>query len=152
MIRLAEESDAHVVADIILESRGRYVAYAPLAHTEADTREWVRTVLIPKRTVFILIEGVHPRAIMALYVGSGAAWIDQLYVKPGYTSRGHGWALLSVAQKILAPPVRLYTFQENHGARRFYERAGFVAIQFDDGSGNEERCPSVLYEWRPQNA
>jgi hypothetical protein len=48
----------------------------------------------------------------------------------------------------LAPPIRLYTFQANAGARRFYERHGFVPIEFTDGQANEERCPDVLYELR----
>jgi hypothetical protein len=34
----------------------------------------------------------------------------------------------------------------NAGARRFYERHGFSAIEFTDGSANEERCPDVLFE------
>jgi hypothetical protein len=32
------------------------------------------------------------------------------------------------------------------GARRFYERYGFVPIEWSDGSRNEERCPDILYE------
>jgi ribosomal protein S18 acetylase RimI-like enzyme len=40
----------------------------------------------------------------------------------------------------------LYTFQQNTGAPRFYERFGFKAVQFTDRSENEERCPDVLYE------
>jgi ribosomal protein S18 acetylase RimI-like enzyme len=48
----------------------------------------------------------------------------------------------------LPRPVRLYTFAANTGARRFYERYGFVAIAYGDGSHNEERTPDVLYELR----
>jgi hypothetical protein len=33
-------------------------------------------------------------------------------------------------------------------ARAFYERHGFVAIEFGDGSGNEAGQPDVFYEWR----
>ena len=40
----------------------------------------------------------------------------------------------------------VYTFQANAGARRFYERHGFVPVEFTDGQANEERCPDVLYE------
>jgi hypothetical protein len=50
----------------------------------------------------------------------------------------------------LARPVRLYTFQPNEHARRFYERKGFAPIEFSDGSTNEERCPDVLYELSEQ--
>jgi hypothetical protein len=47
---------------------------------------------------------------------------------------------------MLSRPTRVYTFQANSGARRFYERHGFAAIQLTDGQGNEEHCPDVLYE------
>ena len=36
--------------------------------------------------------------------------------------------------------------QRNAGARRFYERNSFVAVEFTDGNGNEEREPDVRYE------
>jgi RimJ/RimL family protein N-acetyltransferase len=43
-------------------------------------------------------------------------------------------------------PIRLYTFQQNNGARQFYERNGFSPVRCSDGAANEERCPDVLYE------
>ena len=46
----------------------------------------------------------------------------------------------------VTPVLRLYTFQSNEGARRFYERHGFAAVAFGDGSDNEEREPDVRYE------
>lgn len=56
-------------------------------------------------------------------------------------------AFLAFAHRRTRPfPIRLYTFQQNAGARRFYGRSGFASIQFTDGSANEERCPDVLYE------
>jgi hypothetical protein len=42
--------------------------------------------------------------------------------------------------------LRLYTFQCNQGARRFYERHGFIAVAFGDGSSNEEGEPDIRYE------
>ena len=49
----------------------------------------------------------------------------------------------AVAESILT--VDLWTFQRNAGARRFYERNGFVAMEFTDGASNEEREPDVRY-------
>lgn len=74
------------------------------------------------------------------------AFVDQLYVLPGHQGRGAGGGLLDIARRG-QPKVRLWTFQKNAGARRFYERKGFVAVELTDGSGNEEREPDVLYEW-----
>jgi GNAT superfamily N-acetyltransferase len=74
------------------------------------------------------------------------SWIDQMYLDPTHVGRGIGALLLAHALATLPRPIRLYTFQRNEGARRFYERHGFRAVEFSDGSGNEERCPDVLFE------
>ncbi len=54
--------------------------------------------------------------------------------------------MLAHVHAVLHKPIRLYTFQQNEGARRFYERHGYKTIEFTDGQGNEENCPDVLYE------
>ena len=64
--------------------------------------------------------------------------------------QGIGTKLLDLARAELRPPIRLYTFQANERARCFYESRGFRAVAFGDGTGNEEKCPDVLYEWRPE--
>jgi hypothetical protein len=45
--------------------------------------------------------------------------------------------------------MRLWVFESNVPARRFYELHGFVAVERTDGAGNEERAPDVRMEWRP---
>jgi GNAT superfamily N-acetyltransferase len=87
--------------------------------------------------------------VLAVSRGTDCSWIDQLYLLPDWVERGIGTRLLELAQRELVPPIRLYTFQCNERARCFYERRGFQAISFGDGSGNEEKCPDILYEWRP---
>ena len=74
--------------------------------------------------------------------------VDQLYVEPGRTGRGIGSALLAVARRERPEGLRLWTFQSNAGAQRFYERHGFVAVRRTDGRGNEERAPDILYASR----
>lgn len=44
--------------------------------------------------------------------------------------------------------MSLHVFAKNEGARHFYERLGFTAVEESDGSRNEEREPDVRYEWR----
>ena len=75
-------------------------------------------------------------------------WIDQLYVEPGHTGRGIGADLVAVAKRERPTVLRLWTFEANVGARRFYERHGFVATGFTAGD-NEEGAPDVRYEWAP---
>lgn len=89
----------------------------------------------------------EPLALLSLSVDDrGCGWIDQLYIRPGQTGQGHGTRLLMHALALLPGPVRLYTFEANEGALRFYARHGFVILARGDGSGNEEGCPDLLME------
>jgi GNAT superfamily N-acetyltransferase len=74
-------------------------------------------------------------------------WIDHLYLDPSAVGLGLGTILLEQAKLTLSAPIRLYTFQENIDARRFYTRRGFKEIALTEGALNEERVPDVLLEW-----
>jgi GNAT superfamily N-acetyltransferase len=77
---------------------------------------------------------------------SSNQWINQLYVDPRHTGRGLGSRLVEVAKSVYPEGLDLWTFAANTGARRFYERHGFVAIASTDGD-NEERAPDIRYHW-----
>ncbi|MEO8305651.1 MAG: GNAT family N-acetyltransferase [Betaproteobacteria bacterium] len=122
--------------------------FAPSAHAPDDVRRWVARKLIPTDRVTVAeVEG-RVIAVLATSHDGAVSWIDQLCVLPGYVRRGIGTRLLASAHSDLPLPIRLFTFQPNVRARRFYERLGYEAIEFTDGSANEERCPDVLYEYR----
>ena len=70
---------------------------------------------------------------------------------PERTGRGIGTQLLARAKERRPKGFFLWTFQQNEGARRFYERHGLQPIEYGDGSGNEEGVPDVRYEWRPES-
>lgn len=145
--RAATDSDASSVADVYLMSRKSFLPFAPLAHTDADVRVWIRDVLIPSGGVTIAEEAGSILGFMAMSRDDAVVWIDHLYLSPGATGLGIGSWFMKRAVWENVVPIRLYTFQKNHGARRFYERHGFVAVAFGDGSDNEEGCPDILYEW-----
>ena len=111
-------------------------------------RVWIAGVLIPAGGVSVAVQGNEIVGMMALARDEGVGWIDQMYLHPEAVGRGLGSQLLERAKQQLDAPIRLYTFQANELARRFYERHGFIARAYSDGSENEERCPDVLYEWR----
>lgn len=88
----------------------------------------------------VWLAGEPPAGFIALH----EAWIDHLYVAPNSQGQGLGRALLAKALED-GSERRLWTFQANARARRFYERHGFIAERFTDGAGNGEREPDVLY-------
>jgi GNAT superfamily N-acetyltransferase len=120
--------------------------WLPDLHTPDEDRAWVAQVVLPQQAVWVA--EVDGRLV-------GVASLDrddmltQLYILPGYQGAGIGSALLATAKAARPGGFGLFAFQRNTRARRFYERRGFVAIAFGDGSGNEEGEPDVLYAWRP---
>jgi GNAT superfamily N-acetyltransferase len=151
-VRPAGPQDADDVAAVLCESRRAYLPFAPMVHTPDEVRAWIAEVLIPAGGVYVATRGAQVVAMLAISHGAEQDWIDQLYVKPGHTGQGIGAQLLQAAHARLSSPVRLYTFQANVRARRFYENHGYRVLALSDGSGNEERCPDVLYEWRGADA
>jgi len=146
-LRPAMAADAGAVADVYLRSRKTHVAFAPLAHDDDGVRAWIARVLLPTGGCWVAVEGERVVALLALSRDAqGVYWIDSLYVDPDRVGGGIGAALMAVALRESGRPLRLFTFAQNAGARRFYERFGFVPLAFGDGSGNEERQPDVLYE------
>jgi GNAT superfamily N-acetyltransferase len=140
-------NDAEAISEVFLRSRKELVACAPLVHPDDDVRRWIRQRLIPAGGVTVAVVDEQVIGFLASST-KDCSWIDHLYLHPVWVGRGIGTRLLEHARRELSPPIRLYTFQCNESARRFYERRGFQAIAFGDGSGNEEQCPDVLYEWR----
>lgn len=148
VIRPATPSDSMAIAEVLCASRRAFVAFAPLRHTREEVHAWIAGTLLPAGAVHVVSTGPAVQAMLAVSQEPHTGWIDQLYVRPGHTGRGLGTLLLQHAHTLLTTPIRLYTFQANVGARRFYERHGYRAIHFSDGADNDENCPDVLYEWR----
>ena len=146
MLRPACPEDAAAVADVLIESRKAFSPFAPTTHEPEEVRGWVAQYLVPSGGVTVATSEGAVIAVLAISEDEAASWIDQLYVLPGFENLGLGTSLLRHAHAITRKPVRLYTFHQNSGARRFYERHGYRAIAMSDGQNNEEGCPDVLYE------
>jgi GNAT superfamily N-acetyltransferase len=143
-IRAATDDDAAPIAELLLRARKAAVpAIPPLVHDDDDVRAFVRWKLVPEREVWLGVEGTVIVGVLALEDG----WVDQLYLEPTHTGQGIGTELLEHAKRCRPGGLDLWAFQSNTGARRFYERHGFVAVAFTDGD-NEEGEPDVHYRWR----
>lgn len=153
-LRAATPADAAAVADLLIVSRRVLMPFAPSVHPEVDVRAWVAGTLLPAGGVSLAVygaQGAHLAGVLAMSMRDDAHWIEQLFVHPAQAGAGVGAALLAHAlararSRRPTLPLRLYTFQANLHARKFYEDHGFQALAFGDGSGNEERCPDVLYQ------
>jgi ribosomal protein S18 acetylase RimI-like enzyme len=143
-IRRAEAADAEAVSDVYLESFHATYEF-PLAHSDDEVRAWIRGVVAPAHGTWVAT--VADRIVGMLVVREGE--LDQLYVLPACHGRKVGRRLVEVAKRESPSGLGLYTFQVNARARRFYERNGFMADAFGDGTGNEEGQPDVHFTWRP---
>ena len=110
-------------------------------HTPAEDAAYVRDRLFPTTEMWGAF-GPHLVGFIAFSEG----WVEQLYILPDWQGQGIGRALLEIP-KASHPELRLWTFQQNAGARRFYEANGFTAIELTDGHANENKAPDVLYRW-----
>ena len=142
-VRRAGVDEAEVVAGVWLRSRHATVPANPaIVHTDDEVREWFTDVVLPSREVWVVEVDDTVVGVMVLDGDD----LDQLHVEPGWTGQGVGADLVAVAKAQRPAGLHLWTFQANTGARRFYEREGFIAVRTTDGD-NEEGEPDVQYRW-----
>jgi GNAT superfamily N-acetyltransferase len=143
-IRPAAPTDTETIEEVFIAAAAS-MDYLPTLHTEAETRTFVRDVLLPNNEVWVAEEAGR----VIGFAGLGDDCLRHLYVETEEQNRGVGAALLTAAKKHRPTGLRLWVFQKNLGARRFYERHGFTLVRLTDGEKNDEREPDALYEWRP---
>ncbi len=144
-VRRARDEEADEIVGLWLRSRAASVPeIPPPVHTDDEVLAWFEGVVLPEREVWVVDDG---GALVGLLVLDGE-WIDQLYVEPGQAGSGIGSQLMALAKQQRPSALKLWTFQANTGARRFYERHGFVGTSSTDGD-NEERAPDTRCEWSP---
>ncbi|MFC7420252.1 GNAT family N-acetyltransferase [Iodobacter arcticus] len=144
-MKLGPCSDSKAIAALYLASRKAQLPYAPLVHSDEAIYSWVAEILIKTDHITAASKKGVIYGFIATSGNEGRQWINHLYIHPSHTGQGIGSALLEYALPLMPRPLYLHTFQANTGARRFYERHGFLALEFSDGSNNEENCPDVLY-------
>ena len=142
-LRRAGLDDMPAVARLHRHTVATSLPFVPHLHTPAEDAWWFAERLYPANQVWLFDDEAGPAA----YIAFRPAFIEHLFVRPDQQSRGLGAQLLARAQEG-SDELSLWTFQQNHRARAFYERHGFAAVTFTDGADNEEKLPDVLYRWR----
>jgi ribosomal protein S18 acetylase RimI-like enzyme len=142
VIRRATAADVEAIVDVF-EHTLATMTYLPVTHSHEENLAWFGARVEDCEGWVWDAGGVRGYMLLA------EDELLHIYLAPGWTGRGVGTQLLELAKARLAEGFRLWTFQQNEGARRWYERHGLQAIELGDGSGNEEGVPDVRYEWRP---
>ena len=140
-VRLADlghSADADALVEIVDSyARGPGGQNAPLS---AEARGALAKGLREQPAAFALLAFDGPRAVGAAvcfvgfstFEGKALVNIHDLAVLPSHRSRGIGSALLDAvarrARELGACRVTLEVGEENHGARRLYERHGFGPV------------------------
>jgi GNAT superfamily N-acetyltransferase len=146
-LRRAMPDEALLVATLFTHTRRACMAYLPALHTADEDRAWMRGVLFKDCDVWVAeLDG---RIAGFVAIAAEGESLEHLYVHPEFHNRGIGTALLEKARELSPGGFRLWVFQRNAQARRFYESRGLQLVRVTDGAGNEERVPDAEYAWRP---
>jgi ribosomal protein S18 acetylase RimI-like enzyme len=121
--------------------------WLPELHTPEQDRWFISEIVLPNEEVWVTEVDESPVGFVALGSRDGVPFLNHLYVAPEHQGRGLGSELMRRAKMRRPQGFRLWVFQKNTGARRFYERHGCRLLELTDGSGNEEREPDALYAW-----
>jgi hypothetical protein len=142
-IRKASNSDAGEIAEVFIAARAT-MTYLPQLHTDDETRAFIGRVVETCETFAAERNG--------RIVGFAALrddWLDHLYVHPTRFNAHTGSKLFAEIKSARPDGFQFWVFQQNNGARRFYERNGCALARLTEGEANEEKLPDALYVWPP---
>jgi putative acetyltransferase len=141
-IRPARPDEVAAVARLSRAVRRACLPYLSDLHTPEEDLRFFRERVFP--TCEVWVAGQDP---VVGFCAHRPGWVDHLYVDPGHQGSGLGCGLIAEAMEKHAE-LRLWVFQKNTAAIRFYEARGFRLVEQTDGSRNEEKEPDALYRWR----
>lgn len=153
-IRVAERHESDICAEILREAwRGMWFVPQDL-HTPAEDRLWMRDVflqqlvLVAEERIEAKHEGGGNGSRLVGFLSMGQGTIHNLYIRPSHQARGIGQALLGTAKESSGGELKLWVFEPNEGAIRFYKRHGFTTLIKTDGQDTEEKVPDRQMVWR----
>jgi 8-oxo-dGTP pyrophosphatase MutT (NUDIX family)/N-acetylglutamate synthase-like GNAT family acetyltransferase len=141
-LRTVRVGDAAECAHVALRWRAFVAPDVPAKHSPGEVRRWMADEVIGHTEMTVAELDGTIVGFIAVDASRDGAWIEHLVVDPAWVGRGLDDRLLAAAGK---QSLQVWVFQANLESRRFYERHGFVAVEFTEGAANEERAPDVRY-------
>jgi GNAT superfamily N-acetyltransferase len=141
VIRRATSDDVEQIVQVFERSFAT-LDFLPKLHTHEENLAFLAGV-VERQDVWVAERGGRVAGFLALDGDLGTFF----YVDPEVHGEGLGTALWEEAKRARPTGFSFWAFQQNEKARAFYERRGCVAVEFTDGSGNEEKTPDVRYRW-----
>ncbi|MGI5162452.1 N-acetyltransferase family protein [Microbispora sp. CA-102843] len=149
VIRLADTEDAASIARVHMASRAATMPYLPPQKRSHDqVTRWARDVVLRECRTWVAVRGAE----IVGYAAVESGVLEHLYLRPDVLRQGVGTLLLEEVKRHSSTGVSLHVFQQNTGARAFYERHGFTVAGTGDGSDNMEGLPDMTLRWTPDSA
>jgi GNAT superfamily N-acetyltransferase len=137
----AIDKDAAEISQI-LEDWAASNCEIPLVHNVEERADYGRWLL--EHTSVTMI---HNSCGVVGFLALEKHIIQALYIKKDFQGFGFGQAAIKFAQKQFKE-LRLWVFQSNIGAQKFYQRLGFQIVEKSDGEDNDYRLPDIFYCWK----
>ena len=137
----AIDKDAAEISQI-LEDWAASNREIPLVHNVEERADYGRWLLEHTRVTMI-----HNSSGVVGFLALEKHIIHALYIKKDFQGFGFGQAAIKFAQKQFKE-LRLWVFQSNIGAQKFYQRLGFQIVEKSDGEDNDYRLPDIFYCWK----
>lgn len=141
IVRRATQADSEQIASVFLAARATML-YLPKLHSDEETRNFIHRVVRDLETFAAVRQGE-----VVGFAALRADWLDHLYVHPTRFNTQTGSKLFEEVRFQRPVGFQFWVFQQNAGARRFYERHGCALARLTDGQANEEKVPDALYVW-----
>ena len=113
-------------------------------HSLVDQLRYLEEKVVPENRVQVVLE--EGTSAVIAFLASTRDFISQLYVHVEHQNKGIGSALLKIAKRDSSGSLRLFTFEANKRAQRFYEKHGFRVVRC--GFEPTWQLADIEYEWR----
>lgn len=148
--KLRPEDDRYALSRVYEESwKYAYKGIVPQEYLDSIPKgQWVTSVDMPSRCSLIMLENgemIGTSSFCPSRCEDMAGWgeIISIYLLPGFMGKGYGKKLFGGAVRELEEMgfrnIFLWVLEDNIGARRFYEKQGFVpnGKYLDDNIGGK---------------